>query len=74
VSQPPAVPRPSTYYCTRCSEKLDPERVVWLELNVNTTLYSEEGMVPEGESQGAFPFGAACAKTVLRRGGECRSV
>jgi hypothetical protein len=45
--------------------------MVSLELNFNTSLYSKPGEVPEDESQGCFDFGAACARRVLKQGGEC---
>jgi hypothetical protein len=53
--------------CTCCGQKLNPKRVVWLELNFATGRYSKPGECPEAESQGAFPFGAACARNTLRQ-------
>ena len=51
-------------HCERCNEKLDPKRVVWLELSNTDGKYYEE--LPEGHvSQGGFPFGRSCAKTEL---------
>lgn len=56
----------TTTYCTRCGERLKNEKgVVWLELNFRTGRYSDE-TVPPAESQGAFPFGSACAKTTVK--------
>lgn len=33
-------------HCTRCNEKLNPKRTVWLELNSSTGTYHEPGTVP----------------------------
>jgi hypothetical protein len=52
--------------CTRCNEKLNPVRTVWLELNNHTNTYHEEGTVPPAQSQGGFSFGQACARRALR--------
>lgn len=57
------------YYCECCEKALNPETMVWLELNTITARYHREGEVPEAESQGSFPFGKACAKRVLANGG-----
>lgn len=57
------------FYCIRCGEKLDPKKMVWLELNQVTGRYHKPGEVPEDKSQGAFEFGAACARRVLKNGG-----
>lgn len=48
-------------HCTRCGERLVPNRVVWLELSTVTGKYSETPL-PPAESQGWFPFGMSCAK------------
>ncbi len=58
--------------CERCWRKLDPDTMVWLELRWDTGLYCdpEKTDVPQDKSQGAFTFGAACAKAVLKNGGE----
>jgi hypothetical protein len=61
---------PGPHFCERCGEKLDASKSVWLDLNLNTGLYRVETW-PEAESQGAFAFGAACAKSVLKNGGQC---
>lgn len=63
---------PGPHYCTRCGEPLNPDKMVWLELNWETGKYAAVGMVPEDQSQGRFPFGAACARRVMKSGGECR--
>jgi hypothetical protein len=45
--------------------------MVILELNNDTDRFSPMGELPEGAvSQGCFHFGKACAKTVLKMGGE----
>lgn len=51
--------------CERCGEKLNPKKVKWLEFsntdgNYYTTLPSNH------KSQGAFPFGTACATTQIK--------
>jgi hypothetical protein len=48
------------FHCVRCGEKLDPERMVWLELDQRTNTYTA-GTVPQDRSQGSFTFGKACA-------------
>ena len=54
-------------FCELCEQKLNKGRIVWLELNLYThTWHANEGEVPEDESQGWFPFGAACARKVLK--------
>ena len=57
-------------------ERLNPQTMVWLELNLRTGLYAdpEQTPVPESESQGAFTFGQACAKAVLANGGENKHI
>ena len=52
-----------TQYCTRCERELNDETIVWLELDTNTGRYHDPSQFPEdGLSQGAFPFGTACAE------------
>ncbi len=47
--------------CERCSERLNPKTLVWLELSQTDGKYYRQ--IPEGHvSQGAFTFGSACAK------------
>jgi hypothetical protein len=60
--------------CQRCGEHLNPATVVWLELNMESGLYHEDGMVPAEISQGCFPFGSACAASVLARGGRLQRI
>lgn len=46
--------------CERCNEKLNPKKVIWLELSITDGKYYSE--LPEGhESQGGFSFGKACS-------------
>jgi len=51
--------------CERCGELLTPSRVKWLELSITDGQYYST--LPDGHlSQGAFPFGANCAKRTTR--------
>ena len=53
------------FSCERCGVQLDPETLVWLELNCHTGEWAEPGSQPWSDteqSQGCFPFGRACAK------------
>lgn len=54
----------SEHRCERCGKPLDGTSTVWLDLNVHTHQYSKTPW-PESDSQGSFPFGRACAETVL---------
>lgn len=65
-----AIERKEVHHCERCGDRLDNEKSVWLELNSHTGRYAEAGTVPEAESQGCFAFGSACARAVLKAGGE----
>jgi hypothetical protein len=59
------------FSCEKCGKPLDPETLVWLELNCLTLEYAEPGAASWSEtpqSQGCFPFGADCAKRLLKRG------
>ena len=51
-------------YCTCCKKALA-HKVAWLELDQRTNTYHDHGDVPLDKSQGWFPFGVACAKTIL---------
>ncbi len=52
-------------YCERCGDKLNPAKVVWLELSQTDGKYYTN--IPNGHtSQGAFSFGVACSKTQLK--------
>lgn len=48
-------------FCTKCGEKINPKRAVWLELDQRYGKYAPEGAVPALYSQGGFPFGRDCA-------------
>jgi hypothetical protein len=54
--------------CQNCGERLRPDRLLWLELNSRTNTYHTDD-VPAEDSQGAFTFGSACARSVIRNGG-----
>lgn len=51
--------------CERCGKKHLGE-VVYLELDQRTGRYYLLGYVPDGYSQGAFPFGRRCAVKELQ--------
>lgn len=51
-------------YCTHCGRKLT-GTVAWLEYDTVARKYTDSGMVTE--SQGWFPFGVSCAKTILKQ-------
>lgn len=48
-------------YCVRCQQKLDPKKIVMLELDTRTDTYTDQD-VPAEFSQGSFEFGNACAE------------
>ncbi len=50
----------TTYRCTCCDRKLNPDTMVSLELDTRIGRYHDQ--VPEEHSQGGFEFGPACAK------------
>ena len=50
------------FFCTRCGERLDPEKMVWLELDQRSGTYHDSGEIPADQNQGGFTFGSACAK------------
>ena len=59
------VDNPGEEFCQCCEKPL--KKAVYLEYNLYTGLYyAEEGKVPEEQSQGWFPFGITCAKSVLQ--------
>jgi hypothetical protein len=62
------------YWCDRCGERLNPSRIMWLELNTDTGRYSREDSVPSNKSQGCFPFGEQCALSVLKAGGRLQRI
>lgn len=65
-----AVEQKQVNHCERCGDQLDNTKAVWLELSTRTGRYSAKG-VPAAESQGWFAFGSACARAVIKNGGEC---
>jgi hypothetical protein len=48
-------------HCSRCGQEVEPNRAVWLDLNLDTHELRAEPW-PDDVSQGAFPFGPDCAK------------
>lgn len=48
-------------HCSRCGNKVDPRKVVHLELDQRINAYHDFGGVPEEDSQGGFEFGQDCA-------------
>ena len=58
-------------YCEKCNQKLHihENKIKFLELSITDGVYYDG--IPEGhESQGWFPFGTACAKSILKNGGQ----
>lgn len=55
---------PTERYCTCCGRTLT-GKIRWLELDQRTNTYHDHGDVPDDKSQGAFPFGLACATAKL---------
>jgi hypothetical protein len=55
----------SERFCACCGAPLT-GRLMWLERNHQTNQWLPVGSVPEEQSQGLFPFGVGCARTVLR--------
>ena len=57
--------------CENCGKDLKYTEAAWLELSQTHGRYYQE--IPKGhESQGAFPFGKACAKKVVRNHGRLK--
>ena len=56
----------SERYCTCCRRPLK-AKVAWLELDQRTDTYHDRGNVPPDKSQGWFPFGISCARTLLAK-------
>lgn len=54
-------------HCSCCGRPLDPEKIVWLEQSFVTSRWYAGGQCPPEESQGGFPFGAACARKIMRK-------
>ncbi len=61
-------------HCTACERELNPERIVWFEMNARTFEVWEEnkGTPPAWagteDSQGCFPYGPCCARKVRKAG------
>lgn len=53
-------------YCRCCERELNPVKIVWLELSFKTGKWYDAEHCPAEESQGHFPFGAACAKKIMK--------
>jgi hypothetical protein len=53
--------------CTHCERILNEAKMTYLELSFETGRWYPPGECPEAESQGCFPFGKTCARTVLAR-------
>lgn len=53
--------------CTKCGKKLNKQTMVMLELNWRTNEYTDPKIkqIPPEDSQGLFPFGKDCAKTLV---------
>ena len=52
-------------YCEHCGQELK-SKPVWLELDTRDGKYKKPEDVPVEHTQGGFPFGAACARTILK--------
>lgn len=62
-------------FCIRCGECLAHFNVTWLELSVDSGRYYAEGAFPTGhQSQGGFPFGRACAESVVKADGKLKKI
>ena len=55
-----------TNWCEKCGKKLNPKKIVWLELS-NTDGKFYETIPTDHISQGGFAFGVDCAKTELKQ-------
>lgn len=62
----PTMGNPEPLQCQRCQKWLRPGTEVWLELDWQTGLWYAAGEVSDEQSQGCFPFGAACARAALK--------
>ena len=61
-----AITRKLELRCEHCGKKLRQDQAVYLELSAKTNQWYPEGECPAEESQGSFPVGKTCAKTLLR--------
>lgn len=59
--------------CACCGRVLNPATAVWLLLRTSTGTYHptdvEAEWIGTDDDQGEFPFGAGCARRILRDGG-----
>lgn len=54
--------------CENCKRKLNPKRMVWLEIDSRKPdEWREIGVIAEEYSQGCFPFGLDCYKTMKKK-------
>ena len=53
--------------CTCCDRDLSGHKVRLLELDQRSNNYHDFNDVPEDHSQGWFPFGLTCAKTLVAK-------
>ena len=60
--------------CYHCDKMLKPGEETFLERRISdNTFHANIGEVEEYDSQGAFPFGKACAKKILKNAGVMES-
>jgi len=56
------------FFCDHCDRKLNPKSMTWLEMSISGFYVKTTEELPANmESQGCFPFGVACAKSILRK-------
>jgi hypothetical protein len=60
-------------FCECCGRKLDPARMVLLELDQRDGTYHDFRDVPTDVSQGWFAFGTACANRKRREARKARA-
>lgn len=53
--------------CVRCGKPLAMSEAVWLNFDQSILEYHDFGSIPEGKNQGAFQFGAGCARSLRKR-------
>jgi hypothetical protein len=53
------------YKCENCGKKLNPDKMVWLELDREIGEWFPPGIINPLVSQGEFHFGKDCAQKVL---------
>jgi hypothetical protein len=61
------------HFCECCERKLNPAKIVWLELDQRDDTYHNFADVPEDRSQGWFPFGPDCAKKKIKEARAART-